>query len=249
MSFMLPLFTSNIQKGKLIADGLITCMPFTDTSRNEVRDEGGQRRHGYTVPVASWDTRRVGGLFGGSLSFTRASSEYLDFGSQLFDNYDRGTMTGFVSVGAIGDGEFHQWWALSGGNVATPGIWGMNFSYEGGTNYINVTQLNDGGGTLNYVRFAYTLQSAGWKHLALVSDGSTWTPYVDAVPYTFSIVGGANNGNWVSDTPFAVPRFLIGASGYDGSTANFANMLAADFRMYSRPLDQAEIALIAAGIG
>lgn len=63
----------------------------------------------------------------------------------------------------------------------------------------NLEFLTIEAGTVNGVKGDTVINDGNWHMGVVVSDGSTWTMYVDGVLQTLTVTYGANNGNWNSD--------------------------------------------------
>jgi len=57
-----------------------------------------------------------------------------------------------------------------------------------------------------------------WYHVVATSDGSTYNLYVNGQLQTLTILGGSNNGDWVSDFSSTANRGRIGSLNRTGST-------------------------------
>lgn len=87
-----------------------------------------------------------------------------------------------------------------------------------GTFRIRQQNAND---TLDEIRTTNTVNDGIWHHIVVTSSGTSYQMYIDGVIETLVVVGGANNGDWFSDTTLR-DNFTIGVL-LGTSTSNFFN--------------------------
>ncbi len=121
-------------------------------------------------------------------------------------------------------------------------------------NYISLLRLDPGSHTLgvyqrevdsaNWVNGSTVISQDIYYHVALVSDGHSWSIYVDGKKESLTIVKGSNNGNWFKDLS-GIDNFVIGncliMKPYivPYLTGNIDEVL-----LYNRPLTEGEIKYI-----
>jgi len=132
--------------------------------------------------------------------------------------------------------------SYGGGDVAVPGLFDFRIRQDVANYNPAVVQRSDGVTPASIVRGGTTLATATWYQLALVSDGSAWSIYVNAVVETLTVVSGSNSGNWFGDTTVAeTDETNLMALLYDGTLANYGNVTQGEVLIYSRALSAGEI--------
>ncbi|MFZ5954989.1 MAG: LamG domain-containing protein, partial [Nanoarchaeota archaeon] len=84
------------------------------------------------------------------------------------------------------------------------------------------------------------LATGRWYHICTMSNGSTYKIYVNGTQETLSISGGANNGDWLSDTT-ARDNFAIGAVRRSSGVSNYFDGTIDEVRIWDRALSPEEI--------
>lgn len=69
-------------------------------------------------------------------------------------------------------------------------------------------QENHVGSGLSEVNGSSIINDGQWHHVAVTSNGSAWSLYVDGSPETLTVRSGSNSGNWVGDL-YAVSSSLL----------------------------------------
>ena len=88
-----------------------------------------------------------------------------------------------------------------------------------------------------------------WHHVAVVSNGSAISMYIDGVAETVVVAGGSNNGDWFGDmTGGKLDDVSIGCKIDNGGAGSFFDGCIADVRYYSDAITATEVATLASKI-
>ena len=88
-----------------------------------------------------------------------------------------------------------------------------------------------------------------WHHVAVVSNGSAISMYIDGVAETVAVAGGSNNGDWFGDmTGSKLDDVTIGCKIDNGGAGSFFDGCIADVRYYSDAITATEVATLASKI-
>jgi hypothetical protein len=203
-----------------------------------VRDRSGQGNHGNAIYGASGNTSTTTapGRIGQALDFDN-TDDYVDITGGSYESDTQGTIAGwFFSEFADSDAVVEY----GGANVAgNPPAFGLELK---NTSKIEIFHRDAAGGQSDILNSTTALNPNTWYHVALTSNGSTWTLYIDGETENMTVAEGANSGDWFGDcTPGDPAKTYIGALRWDGSNLNFFNGLLDDIRIYNRALSASEI--------
>lgn len=141
------------------------------------------------------------------------AAEYAYIDGPSFGSDTAGSFVGWVRLatllGANGNKGIVGWGMNSG---ADDSMWGLRQARSAATSNQNRFQhINriTNGGTVITNNGDTSLSATTWYHVALCSNGSTTTVYVNGTAQTLS---GTNSGNWMGDLPGGSKRFTLGAS-------------------------------------
>ena len=171
------------------------------------------------TPVNPTDitAERVGATFGGTNGYLRRAEADWRSGDSV------GTIFAWIKPDATASGCI---WASS--DEATTS---RLLTLELRNNLIAVIH-QDGTVPHNEVRGSTTIAAGRWQRVAVVSNGSQWSLYVNGQVETPAVVLGVNNGNWLSDAP-ARDNVTIGVAHALGLFRHFNGQIK-DVRYYSR---------------
>jgi hypothetical protein len=145
-----------------------------------------------------------GTLYSGRALEFDGVTDYVDNGVANFRSSDSlGTVSMWFNIDTTGINHKLLNSADTGTDTSTIGL-GINASNQLAWYQRNAADTGDSitGGT--------TLVASRWYHVAVVSDGSAYTIYLDGVAETLTVASGANNGDWFADTTLR-DNFVIGA--------------------------------------
>jgi len=81
-----------------------------------------------------------------------------------------------------------------------------------------------------------------WYHAAVVSNGSSWSLFINGVSETVNVLAGGNFGAWFGDNADGnVDRYTIGNLRQSGGDTGFFNGAIDAVNYYSRPLSSSEV--------
>ena len=114
------------------------------------------------------------------------------------------------------------------------------FVYESGSVGGALAIQHNDGISENHARRSTTVMSAGqWYHVAVTSDGSIWTLYINGMSESLVSVAGSNNGLWFNDMTGSHANRI--ANRQRSADNNFFDGLIDDVRIYNRALSATEI--------
>lgn len=170
------------------------------------------------------------------------SNDYVELGSRApWQNDQAGTIAAWIRPSvALG--------TIVGYGDSTSGLLNLNVRTgvtPGGVPRLDVTHSQNGG-SIQGVHGSTTLSVDQWYHCAVVSDGASYSLYVNGDAESLTAWTGTNNGNWYGDTNAdAADSASIGAVLFNNARQGFATGLIADALIFSRALSPAEITLLA----
>ena len=181
---------------------------------------------------------QVPGNIGQGIEFDGVD-DYMEIYDGRVSSASQGTISAWVRLNTLADGQTVV--GYGGGDVGTPGLFGMQVRQNGAEYDLGVIQRTDGG-SVDVVRGNTSLSTDKWHHLVVVSDGSSYSIYVDGSPEALTVTSGSNQGDWFGDTTVAeTDKSTIGAMMFDGSMTNFIDGIIDDVRIYDRALSAQEI--------
>jgi len=167
------------------------------------------------------------------------------------DNATQGTLAAWVYPNTAASGNYVVF-SYGGGNIAGSRAGLMTFRLEGdGSNLrVKILQRDDNEfSPPNMVQTDHVIEPNDWTHLAVVSDGSAWSVFLNGESEPLTVAGQTNTGNWFGDTTVAETDLTtIGGQKFDGGFFNFFNGRIDDVRLYDHALPEAEIKALAARI-
>lgn len=169
----------------------------TGTANTYLKDSSGNSNHSSTITGTTF----VQGKIGKARSFN-GTSDYIKYSN--FTSTTQGTVS--------------LWFKQAGGVtlVASSDEATTLYFMELTASYIYVTN-ND---TADYISWTAPSTNA-WHHLAIVSNDTSYTVYIDGVSRPLTVSGGANNGRWFGDVANR-DNITVGATKYT-SIVNYFN--------------------------
>ena len=207
------------------------------TGTSNVYDSSGNGLTG-TMNGSMTESDWVPGKFGKALDFD-GSDDYIEIGSSSkVDNSSAGTLEAWIKLDVISTEQ--SIFNFGGAAVANAGR--FNF-YIGSNNRLYIVQQTDGGTLYGVLSGTGTDFAANtWYYVSAVSDGSTYTLYINGVSVSLVATGGGNNGNWFSDTSVTeTDRSVIGRRYYNGSWSIPFNGNVDDVKIYNYARTPAQI--------
>ena len=109
-------------------------------------------------------------------------------------------------------------------------------------------QQQDSGSHVNRVTSTSTVNDGAWHHVAVTSNGSSWTLYIDGSSASYTTPLGTNTGQWVGDIYSIDPSFVaysdIGAArrGSNIGGSAYATMSIDEVAVWDSALSGSDIA-------
>ena len=179
---------------------------------------------------------------------------------QLVEGYNRAMLFDGGNDGAIKDVADYR----SGDSSGTMAAW-VNFNalddyqvvfgsfdFSSATRYIEIFLRNDGkiafaqsnNDTGDYFYYNTALTVNTWYHVAVTSDGSSYTFYVNGAEVTKTFGGGSDTGDWFADTANR-DNICIGVLKYNSTHGNWMDGLTTEVVVYDTPLSAGQISTLA----
>ena len=179
---------------------------------------------------------------------------------QLVEGYNRAMLFDGSNDGAIKDVAGYR----SGDSSGTMAAW-VNFSaidawqvvvgsfdFASADYYIEIILRNDGkiafsqrsNDTGDYFYYNSALTVNTWYHVAVTSDGSSYTLYLNGAEVTKTFVTGSDTGDWFADTANR-DNVCVGILKYNSTYANWLDGLATEVVVYDTPLSAGQISTLA----
>ena len=96
-------------------------------------------------------------------------------------------------------------------------------------------------GKANWVKGTTEIQAGVYYHLVMLSDGASWSIYINGKKESLTIVNGVNSGKWISQLE-GIDNFVIGSSLILAPyTIPFFSGSIDEVWLYNRPLTDVEI--------
>jgi len=221
---------------------LIGWWPLADGAGSLAYDGSGNGHTGTLQDNAQWLTGQTGGpqlvegynramLFdGGNDAAVKDVADYRSGDSS-------GTMAAWVNFNALDDYQV---------------VFG-SFDFASGDKYIEIFLRNDGkiafarddgSDTADYFYYNTALTVNTWYHVAVTSDGSSYTFYVNGAEVTKTFGGGSDTGDWFADTSDR-DNICIGVLKYNSTHDNWLDGLATEVVVYDTPLSAGQISTLA----
>jgi hypothetical protein len=176
---------------------------------------------------------RSGGY--GSLSLTAANNQYVTLGATGLGGGSVGTVTAWLNLPANPSGQG----VFCVGAAASNSLINMyvNDVFGNGSNRLAISDFTNDVSTDTSV----ILTTNRWHHVAITSNGSAWTAYINgiSVPLTF-VTGGSNVGTWFG--AIASPTTVFGASYRFGSVGGYLGGSLDGIQVFNRCLSASEMA-------
>ena len=148
------------------------------------------------------------------MHFTAGSSQYLREAVANWRSTDNvGTIMAWIKRDAIG--VQHNIFASSNEGGTTNYLW---FGITA-TNYLSVNARLGGGDLFNQVRGGTTISADQWYHVALLTDGSVWSLFVNGQSEDITVVVTGNSGDWFGDIALR-DNVCVGAEVNSGGAIN-----------------------------
>lgn len=231
------------RSGQLVIDrqseqaaGIVGWWPLGSTP-NIGRDYSGRNHHGTLVgtPVLHRSVHpKMGGLR--SVDFD-GGADYLDLGSApSFVSDLKGTVTAWVHLD-LTSAQNDQIIGYGGSNVSDE-FFGVRTRGNGSSNFV---RIQGWGGANDTLDGPAEIGAQVWTHVAVVSDGSTWTLYYNGIQKNLSVIAGSNSGDWFGDTSPGSPLVTLAAIKFSNSVSQHFNGRLTDVRLYNVPLTPQQV--------
>jgi len=232
----------NLSQPKILAPtntGLVGYWSFEEGMGTQAGDMSGNGNNGTLENMEENDW--VDGRVGQALDFD-GNNDYVEIYDGRISDATEGTISAWVYIYGLADGA--KMVTYGGGNVADPG--NFTFDIRLDTNYyFGILQKSDSG-NWSGIRGNTQLSINTWYHVALTSNGTSWSIYVNGQRENLSSLPvdvDGNNGDWFGDTICAeTDKTSIGNIMYDGNyTGTYFNGKIDEVRIYDRDLSANEI--------
>lgn len=164
-----------------------------------------------------------------------SSDDYIKVNSPSFLTNNEGTFAAWVKFDDLG----HTQYVGSVGDEQSIESYLSFLRIDGTEKKVGLYQRE--AGAANWLKGTTVLQTNTYYHLVMLSTGTEWKIYINGQPETLSIVGGGNNGKWISDLA-GIDNFVIGSSIIQAPyTIPYLSGNIDEVRLYNRALSQSEI--------
>jgi hypothetical protein len=119
----------------------------------------------------------------------------------------QGTISAWVKIPSNGGGASIFSWSSSALYPTAQGTFRTDLRIASGKLYYFYQQQHSGS-VVDAVIGNTTINDNAWHHVAVTSNGSAWSLYVDGSAETLTVTNGSNSGNWVGDL-YAVSSSLL----------------------------------------
>lgn len=164
-----------------------------------------------------------------------SSDDYIKVNTPSFLSNNEGSFAAWVKFDDLG----HTQYVGSVGDEQSSESYLSFLRIEGTEKKVGLYQRE--AGAANWLKGTTVLQTNTYYHLVMLSTGTEWKIYINGQPETLSIVGGVNNGKWISDLA-GIDNFVIGSSIIQAPyTIPYLSGNIDEVRLYNRALSQSEI--------
>lgn len=173
------------------APGPVAYYNFDEGSGTSLYDRSG---NGYSSTAFGGAPSWVSGKYGKGLEFN-GTSDYVTRTTANFQSSDyAGTISAWVKLTDVADFRY----IVHSADEAT-GNYQLSMSIQGTTGKPYIYQRNND--TADYVVGSTNVADGNWHYVVAVSDGSSYSLFVDGVAETLTAASGSNTGDWLADTP------------------------------------------------
>ncbi|MFH1647172.1 MAG: LamG domain-containing protein, partial [Chloroflexota bacterium] len=163
--------------------------------------------------------------------------DFIQVGQDLFEADTSGTLIAWIKRDAIGARDYVFSSSISAGDSF---LELEVFSND----KLLVGNYKAGAGGYNHGFYGNsTIAADTWTMCTLLSDGSTWSLYVNTTPQTLTAVIGTNTGNWFGNLPTGTHDVRAGRLQYSGGNSYFKGTIG-EVWVYNRVLLAGEITRI-----
>lgn len=214
-------------KSYLNDSNLVFWYPFNVGSGTSLYDISGNSHTGTLTNTPTWQKNNFNGTY--YLDFSSASSEYVDVGNDISESDNVGTILAWIKVNdATNVNPIYVQTVTVGGDLISFQQYNESLYYQfftGGTN----TPLLHGG----------TILDDTWHFVAVTSNGSALSLYIDGESQSITVDAGSNDGKWFNDLT-GTHDCYIGRKTYSGGSNYFDGSIDLLMR-FSRTLSEEEI--------
>ena len=168
------------------------------------------------------------------------SSDFININSLASSLGSQGSFSAWVNVSDWSTRAAILGFAFDADNFLRFGVRPNNnncFSIGGQFNNVSNEVLSD----------TTSLSENVWYHIVATSDGSVYKLYVNGQLQTLTILGGSNNGDWVSDFSSTADKGTIGSLNRTGPSEDLFSGKIDEVAIFNRALDSTEIAALYGG--
>jgi hypothetical protein len=216
----------------LLNKGLVAYYTFENGKSHDLTGNGNDGEISNALPSSDRTGRTTE-----SMKFD-SSDDYIKVNNPSFLNDSMGTFVAWVKFSDLG----HTQYVGSVGDENSIENYISFLRIDGTDRTIGIYQREVG--MANWVKGSTVLQTNQYYHLAMTSNGSEWKIYVNGQRENLTVVGGVNNGKWISQLA-GIDNFVIGSSIIQQpyNVPYLAGNID-EVRLYNRELKEPEITIL-----
>lgn len=158
------------------------------------RDYSMNEKNG-TVYVRTWDDE-IGHDSFGAYSFDVTDSEYINVGSNVYDDVDLGSIDAWINMSSVPPfGDNYTIFGVSSSSAGKTGDWFFGVFTDGDGNTRLRVGYNSAGIPVT-IAGSTPLSANTYYHVAVTSNGTAYKLYVDGDAETLEVIDGSNDGEW-----------------------------------------------------
>lgn len=173
----------------------------------------------------------------GGFMWNLETSAYINFGANK-PTGSYGSISTWLEVTGSG---IEGFFSVGGADVTNPCLFALRTETASGKFAIRFLQKGEIAGVATILATGFDYLPNKKYHVVLTSSGTAYKIYVNGVETSFTVVTGADDGDWFDDTAINSPKFIIGAQWYDGSLYNPFDGNLGDIIIFDKELSFTEV--------